>query len=116
MKPIVFWRSTRRCLKDLSKETRREAGHQLRNVQHGDDPDDWWPMPSIGSGVREIRIHQPHEYRVIFLAQFPEAVYVLHVFGKKTRRTPLRDIQKARSAYAEINASRKNEKAAKTEI
>ena len=35
---------------------RREAGHQLDRVQRGLDPDDWKPLPGVGSGCREIRI------------------------------------------------------------
>ena len=35
---------------------KREAGHQLDQVQNGLEPDDWKPMPNIGAGVREIRI------------------------------------------------------------
>lgn len=45
-------------------------------------------MPSVGSGVQEIRIHCDNEYQVIYLAKLAEAVYVLHGFEKKTRKTP----------------------------
>jgi phage-related protein len=63
-------------------------------------------MPSICPGAREIRIHRPHEHRVIYIAQFPEAVYVLDAFEKKTQRTPQTDLDTARSAYAQIEAAR----------
>ena len=106
MKKVVFWGNTRRRLKDFPEEARREAGHQLRNVQRGDDPDDWRPMQSVCPGAREIRIHCPHEHRVIFIAQSAEAIYVLHVFEKKTQRTTKKDIDTARRAYAEIDAER----------
>ena len=39
-----------------SEDARREAGHALYEVQKGHDPSDWKPMPTIGAGVREIRI------------------------------------------------------------
>ncbi len=106
MKKLVFWGSTRRRLKEFPEEARREAGHQLRNVQNGHDPDDWRPMVAICPGSREIRIHRPHEHRVIYIAQFPEAIYVLHVFEKKTQRTTQKDIDITRTVYAEIEAER----------
>ncbi len=55
-------------------------------------------MPSVGPGVREIRIRdKANIYRSIYLTSFDDAVYVLHVFTKKTRRTPTQDIRLARS-------------------
>ncbi|MBI5314756.1 MAG: type II toxin-antitoxin system RelE/ParE family toxin [Nitrospirae bacterium] len=54
----------------------------------GLDPSDWKPMPRVGTGVQEIRIHCDNEYRVIYLAKLAEAVYVLHAFEKKTQKTP----------------------------
>lgn len=50
----------------------------------------------------EIRLHEPHEHRVIYVAKFEEAVYVLHAFEKKTRKTDKRDIESARKAYREV--------------
>ena len=52
------------------------------------EPSDWKPMPNVGRGVQEIRIHCGNEYRIIYLATLPEAVYVLHAFEKKTQKTP----------------------------
>ena len=50
-------------------------------------------MTSIGPGVREIRVRNTTgAYRVVYVANFAEAVYVLHAFHKKTQRTSARDI------------------------
>jgi phage-related protein len=65
-------------------------------------------MPSVAVGAKEIRIRKPHEHRVIYIAQFPEAIYVLSAFEKKTQQTPQRYIDAARQAYAEIQRRRKN--------
>ena len=40
------------------EEVRREIGYQLEHVQEGMDPDDWKPMPTVGAGVREIRVRE----------------------------------------------------------
>ena len=42
-------------------------------------------MPSVGAGVIEIRIHAGGGFRLFYIAKFPEAVYALHAFEKKTR-------------------------------
>jgi phage-related protein len=59
-------------------------------------------MPSIGRGVREIRIQEQGQYRVIYLTKLKDAVYVLHAFQKKTRKTRKQDIQAAKNALDEI--------------
>ncbi len=61
-------------------------------VQFGLDPTNWKPMKTVGAGVREIRIHYRGKYRVIYVANRNEAIYVLHAFQKKTQRTPKHDI------------------------
>ncbi len=107
MKKLVCIGGSLRRLREFSDVARQIAGRQLLRVQQGKEPADWRPMPSIGAGAVEIRIHRPHEHRVIYVAHFPEAVFVLHAFEKKTRRTSQHDIDVARSAYAEIEEKRK---------
>ena len=53
-------------------------------------------MPSVGLGVQEIRIHTGTEHRVLYVAKFTEAVYILHAFEKRTRRTVKDDLDLAR--------------------
>ena len=59
-------------------------------------------MPGVGPGVREIRIHTALEHRVLYLAKFEEAVYVLHGFAKRTRTTAKRDVDLAGQRYNEL--------------
>lgn len=87
-------------------EPRRRAGYQLLRVQHGEDPEDWKPMSTVGAGVREIRIHMDGEYRVFYVASFADGVYVLHAFQKKTQRTRQADIDAGRTRYAEVVRAR----------
>ena len=82
---------------------RREAGHQIDQVQQGIEPDDWKPMPRVGSGVQEIRIRDAGgAFRVIFVAKFAAAVYVLHCFQKKTQKTSKSDLDLAEKRYREL--------------
>ncbi len=68
-------------------------------------PSDWKPMPGVGAGV-EIRLHGRQEHRVLYVAKFQEAIYVLHAFDKKSRRTRKADVDLARSRLKEVEASR----------
>ncbi len=55
-KPVAFHGDSLDRLRDFPEDARREAGHELYQVQKGLDPSDWKPIPTIGAGVREIRI------------------------------------------------------------
>ena len=88
-------------------EVRSRAGQQLNQVQHGRMPDEWKPILNVGAGVMEIRIHEPHEHRIMSVAKFEEAVYVLHAFEKKTQQTSKQDLKLARTAYAELKKIRR---------
>lgn len=50
--------SSKEDLRSFPGEARREVGYQLEHVQEGVDPDDWKPMSTVGSGVREIRVRE----------------------------------------------------------
>jgi phage-related protein len=65
----------------LQRFPRRTAGYELFMVQAGRDPSDFKPMPHVGPGVHEIRVRErAGTFRVIYVARFDEAVYVLHAF------------------------------------
>lgn len=102
MKPIEFVGSSQDDLRNFPAEARRAAGFELNFIQMGLMPSDWKPMKAIGSGVMEIRIHKEGEWRVIYVAKFEMAVYVLHAFEKKTQKTRQADIELAQQRYKEI--------------
>jgi phage-related protein len=102
MKPLIFIGTSLDDLKNFPDEARRAAGFELYAVQCGLEPSDWRPMPAIGSGVKEIRLHVLGEWRIIFVAKFEDAVYVLHSFQKKDRKTSQKDIDLARKRYRQI--------------
>jgi len=82
---------------------RREAGHQLDQVQHGREPDDWKPMTAVGPGVKEIRIRdEAGAFRILYVAKFADAIYVLHCFQKKTEKTSKADVELAAKRYREL--------------
>ena len=79
---------------------RREAGYQIYRVQQ--EPSDWKPLRSVGPGVREIGIQDEGQYRIIYVARSVDAIYVLHAFRKKSRKTSKRDIEIARQRLKQI--------------
>lgn len=103
MKPIEFCGDSLDCLREFPKDARREAGFQLDRVQRGLEPFDWKPMPAVGAGVREVRVRDDSgAFRVLYVAKFSDAVYVLHCFQKKTQTTSRRDLGLAEQRYREL--------------
>jgi phage-related protein len=109
-KRLLWSGSSKADLKEFPVEARRVAGYQLWLVQQGRTPDDWKPLPSVGIGVKEIRVHTGRQHRVIYIASFAEGVYVLHAFEKKTRRTARRDLDLARTRLREVINKRRGGK------
>lgn len=102
MKPLKFAGSSLDDLRDFPEDARRIAGFELHAVQNGLEPRDWTPVQSVGQGVKEIRIHVLGEWRIIYVANIRDAIYVLHAFQKKTQKTSQRDIELARKRYKQI--------------
>jgi phage-related protein len=97
-------------LKAFPEDARWSAGYQLRRLQEGLEPGDWKVMPGVGPGVQEIRLHTTIEHRVFYVARFAEAVYVLHAFKKKARKTPNRDLELGQRRYRDLIAARRRER------
>jgi phage-related protein len=103
MKFVKFLGDSLKVIGQFSEYARRESGYQLRRLQEGKAPEDFKPIPEIGTGVEEIRIWDgTGTYRVVYTARFEDAIYVLHAFQKKTQRTSKRDIEKARKRLNEL--------------
>ncbi len=68
-------------------------------------------MPTVGAGVQEIRLwEESGTYRILYVARFEEALYVVHVFEKRSQKTPQRDIQLAKERYADLVRWRKEQR------
>ncbi len=107
IKPVAWLGDSRDRLREFPDEARGRAGFELWEVQQGKEPTNWKVMPSIGIGVNEIRVRAGEAFRVIYVAKFREAVYVLHAFQKKTRKTPPADVELARTRYRAMLKERK---------
>ncbi len=112
-KPLMWLGSSKADLKAFPPDARRVAGFQLHRVQQGLEPNDWKAMTTVGTGVEEIRIHSGLEHRVFYVAKFSEGIYVLHAFEKRSRKTPLREIELARDRFRALVLKRRTDKSAK---
>jgi phage-related protein len=101
--PITFHGDSLDCLRDFPDGARTEMGHQLYQVEMGLEPADWKPMPTIGPGVREIRVRDATgAYRAVYIKAYAGSVHVLHCFKKKSQKTARRDLEIARTRLREV--------------
>jgi phage-related protein len=102
MKALRFVGSSLDDLKNFPADARRDAGFELDAVQRGLMPSDFKPILAVGPGAYEIRVRVLGEWRVIYVARFEQAIYVLHAFQKKTPKTRKEDIELAARRYKQI--------------
>ena len=104
MKEVVWMGTSKTDFKVFPAAVMDDMGHQLFLVQCGIAPNDWKPMTTVGAGVRKIRVKDvAGTFRAVYLANRPEAVYVLHCFQKKTEQTAQREIDLARKRLKDIS-------------
>lgn len=98
-KPIKWVGSSRQDVRGFPEKARKEVGFELYLVQVGEQPTDFKYMKSVGSGVYEIRVRgeDGDHYRVMYVAKFEEAIFVLHAFQKTSSETEQKDIDLARN-------------------
>ncbi|HET6764327.1 MAG TPA: type II toxin-antitoxin system RelE/ParE family toxin [Longimicrobiaceae bacterium] len=110
LKPLAWLGTALDEVRAFPDDARQRAGFELYRLQQGLDPVDWKPMNTVGPGVREIRIQTGRAFRILYVARFREAIYVLHAFEKKSQRTAKRDLDLAESRLAELLRRRNPER------
>lgn len=93
LSPIFWLGDSQAVVRAWPVATRRQVGAELFRLQLGSDPLHWRPMKSVGRGVREIKISEGGQFRVLYLVRRGENIVALHAFEKKTRRTAKSDIE-----------------------
>lgn len=102
MKALRFVGSSLDDLRRFPTAVRRQAGFEIDTLQRGFEPGDWKPVSNAGTGVCEIRIHTAGEWRVIYLANRADAIYILHAFQKKTQKIRNQDMKLIRQRLQQI--------------
>jgi len=99
-KPTIWYsQALREEIRGWPSGAREDIGEELNRVEYGGEPRDFKPMPTIGAGVNEIRTSDKgDQFRLIYVAKFEEAIYVLHIITKKkTQKTSQQDIEIAKA-------------------
>lgn len=96
MRIVVFEGNTLETLRRFPDDARLRAGYEIDRAQRDKEPEDWKPFPSVGQGVREIRVQVGRQFRIMYLVKFKNTVHILHVFEKKTQKTRTADIEIAK--------------------
>ena len=106
MKPIIWIGSSRRDLREMPQQVRRNIGQALYAAQQRVTDPAAKPLKGFG-GARVMEIverYRTDAYRAVYTAHFDNAVYVLHVFQKKSKsgiKTPKQEIELIRRRLAE---------------
>src|ERR1700692_3393813 len=106
MKPVVWIGSSRRDLREMPPQVRRDVGQALYTAQQGVTDPAAKPLKGFGRTrvMQIVERYRTDAYRAVYTAHFENAVYVLHLFQKKSKAgiaTPRHKIELIRRRYAE---------------
>ena len=100
LRPLLWVGSSRRDYREFPPYVQHGFGFELFLAQTGQHPPSAKAIKGFGSGVLElIDDFEGNAYRVVYVVRFKEAVYVLHAFKKKARRsikTPLSEVNRVK--------------------
>jgi phage-related protein len=104
LKPLRFLDAAKDDLMDIPVEVRQEFGYGLYLIQRGEMPDNASPFEgSTGANIMKlVERHDTDTYRCVFTVKFEKAVFVLHVFKKKSthgKSTPQREIETVKARF-----------------
>ena len=109
---MVAWEGdSKKVLSSFPATAKLNLGFQLRLLQQGQQPMDYRAMNSVGAGVFELRDQDERAwYRVIYLSRVRDVIHVLHCFEKRSRETPMKEINTARQRLKAVRARMIQEK------
>ena len=107
---IVWEGDSKEVLRSFPEAAMQNFGFELWQLQQGERPLNYRPLPSVGSGVFELRDQDERGwYRVVYLSRIDDVIYVLHCF-EKSREMPGKDFQKSKQRFRAVKARLAQEK------
>jgi phage-related protein len=108
-KPVLWVGSSRKDIRLLPEPVQRIFGYALYRAQTGNKHPDAKPLKGFGgAGVLEVvEDDDGRTFRAVYTVKFADAVYVLHVFEKKSKsgiKTAAGDIKKVRARLKEAES------------
>jgi phage-related protein len=107
-KPVRWMETSLRDLRSFPAAARIDIGHALFAAQEGQTDPAAKPLKGFGgaSVLEIVASRHGNAWRAVYIVKFQDAIYVLHVFQKKSTKgiaTPTREIEliKRRLADAE---------------
>jgi phage-related protein len=109
---VIAWEGdSKEVISSFPDAAKYNLGFDLRLLQQGQQPTDYRPMSSVGPGVFELRDQDERVwYRVIYLSRVHGVIHVLHCFEKRSRETPMREINTARQRLKAVRVRMIEEK------
>jgi phage-related protein len=102
---VWWWGKTKEVVSDFPIEVKRNLGFALRQLQWGEEPADYRPLPSIGKGLFELRDQdEAGWYRIIYLSRTNDVIHVVHAFKKATAKTPEQEKKVAQQNLKKVRA------------
>ena len=84
---------------------KRNLGFGLRQLQWGEEPADYRPLPSIEKGLFELRDQNASGwYRIIYLSRTNDVIHVVHAFEKDTAKIPEQEKKVAQQNLKKVRA------------
>jgi len=105
VKQAHFHPKARAAIQEFPGEIKRELGKAIFDLQKGEKLSMPLsrPMPSVAPGVEELRVKDSTgAYRVFYFTRLADAIVVFHAFGKKTQKTPQREIDVGKKRLKEM--------------
>jgi phage-related protein len=86
MRSVVWVGSSKDDISALPGPVKASFGYRLRQVQQQGTPLDCRALRQFGPGVFELReSFEGNAYRVIYIVNLKNSIYVLHAFMKKSK-------------------------------
>jgi phage-related protein len=112
IKPVFWIGSSRRDLQAMPRQVRSDIGQALYTAQQGMTDPAAKPLKGFG-GTRVMEVAERYRtdaYRAVYTAHLGTAIYVLHVFQKKSKSgiaTPKQDLDLITKRFAEAQEDHK---------
>ncbi|MGH9691619.1 MAG: type II toxin-antitoxin system RelE/ParE family toxin [Candidatus Acidiferrales bacterium] len=116
LKPVRWIGASLRDLRSFPREVRIEIGHALFTAQEGQIDPAAKPLKGFGgaSVLEIVSSHHGNAWRGVYTVRFHDAIYVLHVFQKKSTKgiaTPTREIDLIQRRLVEAEQDYKERRA-----
>jgi phage-related protein len=105
-KPVRWVATSLRDLRSFPRSVRIDIGRALFTAQEGKTDPAAKPLKGFGgaSVLEIVASHHGNAWRAVYTVRFQDAIYVLHVFQKKSTKgiaTPTREIELIKQRLAE---------------